>query len=239
MGPTRAQRYSQMLLSSGSAAGAGTFKDAGLRCVQPQNPRRISQRTAGTGRPNTSHCPPSISSPQQITRLSTLPMTNHSTVNIANDKPRAQQLLDPSTVVAPADEQTMTKQTRARQKQLSKSQPLSGRQRQQKEEASQPKGQRTNKDEDIDDIRNRIVARVKSRMEHRKATGHTVTVEDVKREIEREMNAEDFQAHMCASIKRQLEGLKVQLMAEDVNRDKDKGPALDGPRRQPTSRRWF
>lgn len=114
----------------------------------------------------------------------------------------------------------MTKQTRARPKQ-------------------QSKGQRPNKDEDIDDIRNRIVARVKSRMEHRKASGHTDTVEDVKREIEREIDAGDFQAHMRASIKRQVEGLKVQLMTEQVNRDKDKGPALDGPRRQPTSRRWF
>lgn len=76
-------------------------------------------------------------------------------------------------------------------------------------------------------------------MEHRKATGHTVTVEDVKHETERDMDTEDFQAHMGASIKRRLEGLKVQLMAEDVNRDKDKGPALDGPRRQRTFRRWF
>lgn len=159
------------------------------------------------------------------------PTTNHSTVNLANDKPRAQQLLDMPTVVGPADEQTMTKQTRARQKQQSKSQPPSGRQRQQKEEASQPKGQRPNKDEDIDDVRNRIVARVKSRMEGCKASGHTDTVEDVKHETEREMDAEDFQAHMCASIKRQLEGLKVQLMTEDVKRDKDTGPALYGPRR--------
>jgi hypothetical protein len=68
-------------------------------------------------------------------------------------------------------------------------------------------------------------------MEYRKVTGHAVTVEDVMRKTEREMDAEDFHARSLASFDGPLAGLKVQLMAEDVKRDKDTGPALYGPRR--------